>query len=160
MSAQQSLFSVQVKSYDLLFVSVLEASRPCVYRAKLEYVYSCRHGIERESLGSEFEFHCGPMSWGNTAMQVGERGLLFVRKRSGIFNEYPWHGHMVLEKIDDELYCSVHCPELWLRNDLPVVVKAASRQHPSKRNHSLVRFDVLEAYLNALIADVERDNDK
>lgn len=157
MSAQKSLFSVQVQSHDLVFVSVLESSRPCVYRAKVEHVYSCRHGITQGDLGSELEFHCGPMTWGNTALQVGERGLLFVKKRSGIFNEYPWHGHMVWEKIDDEPYLSVHCSELWLRDDVPASVKAASRQHPNKRNHSLVRFDVLEAYLNELIKDVECD---
>lgn len=160
MSANTSLFTVPVRSYDLVFVSVLESPRPCVLRAKVERIYSCRHGIKREDLGSEIEFYSGPATWGNSPLQVGERALLFIKKRSGIFNEYPWHGHMIWEKTDGEHYVSVHCPDLGLRGDLPAAVKAASHQHPTRRNYSLVKFDVLEDYLEELIRSVERDCEK
>ncbi|NTX48138.1 hypothetical protein HT749_32620 [Burkholderia cepacia] len=84
-------------------------------------------------------------------------GLLFVHEVSGIFNEYPWRGHMVLEEVDGERYAPLQFPEVWLRPDLPEAVKAASRAHPTRRNHSLVRFDVLEAHLKALIENVDRN---
>ena len=84
---------------------------------------------------------------GNVPLQIGERALLFVHQVAGVFNEYPWRGHMVLEEIDGESYAWVQMPELWLRDDLPEAVKAAAGPHPTRRNASIVRFSVLERYL-------------
>lgn len=160
MKAPQTHFFAQVESHDLVLVSVMDSPRPHVFRAKVEHIYSCRKGIMPEHLGADIEFYSGPTSWGNVPLNIGERALLFVRKLSGVLNEYPWHGHMVLMEMDDELYASVQTPELWLRDDLPATVKAVSRSDPTRRNCSLVRFDALETYLKELIGGIEINRDQ
>ncbi len=142
-------------SHDLVIVLVTGSPRPHVFRANVERIYTCRKGITPENLGSEIEFFSGPMSWGNVPLQVGERALLFVRNLSGMLNEYPWRGHMVLEEIGGELCALLQFPELWLQEDLPMAVRQAARPRPSKSNWSIVRFDVLEAYLKELIEVAE-----
>ncbi|MBN3844474.1 hypothetical protein [Burkholderia sp. Ac-20349] len=146
-----------VNSHDLVAVSVIDSPSPHVLRATVQHIYSCRHGITPDHLGTVLQFYSGPMTWGNLALEVGECGLLFVHKVSGIFNEYPWRGHMVLEEVDGERYARLQYADVWLRPNLPEAVRAASYAHPTRRNHSLVRFDVLEAYLKALIENVDRN---
>lgn len=126
------------------------------FRAKIEQIYSCGKGITPDRLGTEFEFYSGPATWGNVPLQIGERALLFVHQVSGVFNEYPWRGHMVLEEIDGESYARLQIPELWLRDDLPEAVKAAAAPHPTRRNASIVRFGALENYLKGLIEKAVR----
>jgi hypothetical protein len=155
MSTQRKFLAEKVASHDLAVVVVTGSSRPHVLRAKVEHIYSCRKGITPENLGSEIEFFSGPESWGNVPLQVGERALLFVRNLSGMLNEYPWRGHMVLEEIGGELYALLQFPELWLREDLPMAMREVARQHPAKRNWSIIRFEVLEAYLKEVIEGAE-----
>lgn len=151
MNVCESLYSAAVRMHDLVFVSVIDSPSPHVLRAKIEQIYSCGKGITPDRLGTEFEFYSGPATWGNVPLQIGERALLFVHQVAGVFNEYPWRGHMVLEEIDGESYAWVQMPELWLRDDLPEAVKAAAGPHPTRRNASIVRFSVLERYLKELI---------
>ncbi|OXJ00059.1 hypothetical protein CFB41_12735 [Burkholderia sp. AU33803] len=151
MNVSESLYSAAVRMHDLVFVSVVDSPSPHVLRAKIEQIYSCGKGITPDHLGTEFEFYSGPATWGNVSLQIGERALLFVHQVSGVFNEYPWRGHMVLEEIDGESYARLQMPELWLRDDLPEAVKAAAGPHPTRRNASIVRFSVFESYLKGLI---------
>ena len=155
MSMGRQFLSEKLASHDLVIVLITGAPRPHVFRANVERIYTCRKGITPEHLGSEIEFYSGPASWGNVPLRVGERALLFVRNLSGILNEYPWRGHMVLEETDGELYASLQFPEVWLREDVPTSVRQAARPHPAKGNWSIVRFDTLEEYLRELIEAAE-----
>ncbi|MCA7900535.1 hypothetical protein LGM39_14235 [Burkholderia cepacia] len=152
----ESLYSVAAGMHDLVVVSVIDSPSPHVFRAKIEQIYSCGKGITPDRLGTEFEFYSGPATWGNVPLQIEERALLFVHQVSGVFNEYPWRGHMVLEEIDGESYARLQIPELWLRDDLPEAVKAAAAPHPTRRNASIVRFGALENYLKGLIEKAVR----
>lgn len=152
MSEQKGLYTVAAESYDLVLVSVIDSPSPHVFRANVERIYSSGKGIALEKLGAEIMFTSGPPTWGNVALQVGERALIFVREQAGALNEYPWRGHMVLEDMDGDLGARLHVPEMWLRDDLPEAVKAAASQHPAWRNASIIKFSVLESYLKDLIA--------
>lgn len=143
-------------SHDLVTVSVTSAPRLHVLKGKIERIFSCRNGIALEHLGTEIEFVRGPISWGNTSLEINDRALLFVRSRAYIFHEYPWRGHMVLEDIDGELCAILNFPQLWLREDLPIAVRTRCHQHPSKKNQSFVPFHIIEGYLTDLIADTHR----
>ena len=151
METPKPLFSVAANMHDLVIVSVIDSPSPHLLRAKVERIYSCRRGITPDHLGATIEFYRGPTTWGNIGLEPGDRALLFVGKRSDVFNEYPWRGHMWLEDLDSEPCATVKIEELWLRDDLPESVKAASRPHPTKRNHSVIRFVEWEAYLKTLI---------
>ncbi|HHL4081303.1 hypothetical protein [Burkholderia sola] len=156
MSEKKGLYTVAAESYDLVLVSVIDSPSPHVFRAKVECVYSSGKGITPDNRGAEIVFNGGPPTWGNVALQAGERALLFVRAQAGALNEYPSRGHMVLEDMDGELGARLHVPELWLREDVPEAVKAAASQHPTWRNASIVKFSVLESYLKSLIARAGR----
>ncbi|NHV29405.1 hypothetical protein [Burkholderia sp. D-99] len=156
MSEKTGLYAVAAEQYDLVLVSVLDSPRPQVFRAQVEHLYSTGKGIAPDHLGAELEFVGGPPTWGNVPLQVGERALMFVSARSGSFGEYPWRGHMVLEEIAGGTYTRLHIPEMWLRDDLPVDVRAAASPHPTRRNASIVRFSVLERYLSDLIGKAVR----
>ncbi|ALX11142.1 hypothetical protein P350_06065 [Burkholderia cepacia JBK9] len=152
MSEKKDFYTVAAESFDLVLASVVDAPGPQVFRAKVERIYSSGKGITPDLLGAEITFTGGPPTWGNVALQVGERALMFVRVQASGLNEYPWCGHMVLEDMDGELGARLHVSELWLRDDFPEAVKAAASQHPTWRNASIVKFSVLESYLKGLIA--------
>ncbi|HIH2745572.1 hypothetical protein L3V59_13910 [Burkholderia aenigmatica] len=156
MSEKKGLYAVAAEQYDLVLVSVLDSPRPHVFRARVERVYSVGKGIAPDHLGAEIEFVGGPPTWGNVPLEVGERALMFVRTLSGLFHEHAWRGHMVLEEIAGGTYARLHIPEMWLRDELPVDVRAASSPHPTRRNASIVRFSVLERYLSDLIGKAVR----
>ncbi|VWB53920.1 hypothetical protein BLA13014_02364 [Burkholderia aenigmatica] len=156
MNEKQGLYTVAAETFDLVLIAVLDSPRPQVFRAKVERIYSTGKCITQDHLGAEIEFVGGPPTWGNVPLQVGERALMFVRALSGSFHEYPRCGHMVLEEIAGGTYTRLHVPEMWLRDDLPVDVRAAASPHPTWRNASIVRFSVLERYLSDLIGKAVR----
>lgn len=156
MSEKKGPYAIAAEQYDLVRVSVVDSPRPQVFHAKVEYIYSAGKGITQDHLGAELEFVGGPPTWGNVPLEVGERALMFVSARAGLFGEYPWHGHMVLEDIAGGTYARLQIPEMWLRDDLPVEVRAAASPHPTRRNASIVRFSVLERYLSDLVGKAVR----
>ncbi|KWC88874.1 hypothetical protein LGN20_25545 [Burkholderia cepacia] len=156
MTEKGNLYAVAVETFDLVLVSVIDSPGPQIFRAKVERIYSSGKSITPDRLGAVIEFCGGPPTWGNVPLQAGECALMFVRVQAGMLHEYPWRGHMVLEEMDGESYARLQIPELWLRDDLPGAVKAATRPHPTRRNASIVRLGVLEHYLMDLIGKSAR----
>jgi hypothetical protein len=150
MEIPKPLFSVAANMRDLVIVSVIDSPSSHLLRTKVERIDSCRRGITPDHLGATIEFYRGPPTWGNIGLEPGGRALLSVGKRSDVFNGYPWRGHIWLEDLDGAPCAALKIEELWSRDDLPESVKAAS-PHPTKGNHSAIRFAVWEVYLKALI---------
>lgn len=137
--------------HDLVLVQVTSAPRPQVLRAKIGRRYSTGKGIIYGFLNSEIEFVRSGGTWGDVALEVGEQALLFVASVSGKLYEDIWHGHMVVEDIEGSLYAIYPRKELWLSEDVPSLIRSASRQDPKRSYATAIRFDVMETYLLNLI---------
>src|SRR5450830_1267092 len=156
MSEELSFLSDKVERYDFVLVRVVGAPRPQVLRAEVERIYTSRKGIDDTSLGSEIEFVRSGGTWGDVALIVGDRAILFVKSISGELYEDAWRGHMVVEDIEGAPYAIFHHKELWLGEGVPSSIRAHSRQDPKRSYATAIRFDVMEAYLLSLIEKIEQ----
>lgn len=154
---ETKFLSAKVASHDLILVEVMCSPRSQVLRARVEHIYSARKGIDPQFLGTEIEFVRSPSNWGDVALMLGERALIFVASISGQLYEDPWHGHMIVEKIDGNTYASFPHPELWLNDKVPALIRACSRKDPKRPYATAIRFDAIEAYLSGLISEFDRD---
>jgi|GEM_PF-1276672 len=151
MKGEYVFLSDKSATYDLVMIQVVSSPRPQVLRAKLERIYSARKGIDFGCLGAEIEFIHSPANWGSVVLEVGEKAFLFVSLISGKLYEAPWHGHMVVEAVDGTMYAIFPSRELWLSEQVPEKIRVNSRQDPKRSYATMVRFDVMEAYLQSLI---------
>lgn len=151
MNGKQEFLSEKIANNDLLLVEVVGSPRPQTLCVKVERVYSTRKGDESVTLGSEIEIVSSPGTWGDTALSVGERALLFVRLISGRLYEDAWRGHMLVEEIGDCMYAIFPYRQLWSSEDVPVSIKSCSRQDPKRPYATAIRLDAMEAYLIDLI---------
>jgi hypothetical protein len=151
MNKQLDFLLDKVLKHDLVLAQVTSAPRPQVLRAKIERIYSTGKGIVYGFLNSEVEFVRSGGTWGDVALKVGEQALLFVASVSGKLYEDVWHGHMVVEDIEGSLYAIYPRKELWLSEDIPTLIRVASRQDPKRSYATAIRFDVMEEYLISLI---------
>ncbi|NBD11799.1 MULTISPECIES: hypothetical protein [Corallococcus] len=90
----------KVARHGVVQVRAVSAPRPQSLCARIEKIYVARNGIDPSCLGGEFEFVQAPSVWGNTALGVGERAVLFVSEIAGRLYEAPWRGHLVIEHIE------------------------------------------------------------
>ncbi|APC15421.1 hypothetical protein BLL42_06655 [Pseudomonas frederiksbergensis] len=156
MSRELSFLFDKVARHDLVLVNVVDAPRPQILRAKVERIYTTGKGIDSASLGSEIEFVRSGGSWGDVALAVGDKALLFVKLISGKLYEDAWHGHMVVEEIEGDLYAIFQHKELWLSEDVPSSIRECSRQDPKRPYATAIRFDIMETYLLSLIEGIEQ----
>lgn len=155
MREELGFWSDKLVANDLVLVKVVCAPRPQVLRAKVERVYSTGKGVETTFLGSEIEFVGGGGAWGNEQLAVGDRALVFVCAIGDRLYEPSWHGHMVVEEIDGDLYAIYQSKELWRLESVPLVLRECSRQDPKRPYASAIRFGVMESYLLSSIAKVD-----
>ncbi|WP_459204279.1 hypothetical protein ACQVRV_24280 (plasmid) [Ralstonia pseudosolanacearum] len=155
MSNVKSFLSDKVANCDLVMVEIVESPQPQSFRARVKRVYTARKGVDAGSLGSELEFVGGPAHWGQASLAVGDTALVFLKAISGRLYEEAWRGHMVVEQIDGDAYAVFQHRELWLSQAVPASLRYCSRQDPNRSYASVVRLDVLETYLLALIEQME-----
>jgi hypothetical protein len=149
---EAKFLSGKVGSHDLIRVSVVGSQRPQLLRAVVRRIYSARRGVDPRCFGEEIEFVRSPGHWGDVVLTVGDEALLFVASISDQLYEDPWHGHMLIDDVDGDEYASFPSRELWLRDDIPVSIRSSSRQDPKRPYATLIRLDVMEAYLGELIS--------
>lgn len=147
--------SAKVAGYDLVMIKVFSSTPPQYFRARVGRVYTARKGVDAGWLGSEIQFVGAPSNWGQVPLAVGDSALLFIKFISGQLYEDSWRGHMVVEEIDGDLYAIFQHRELWLSKDVPSSIRDCSRQDPKRPYATAIRFDAIEAYLLALIEQVE-----
>ncbi|AXW63844.1 hypothetical protein CJO94_18680 (plasmid) [Ralstonia solanacearum] len=150
-----SFLSDKVASCDLVMAKIVDSPRQQSFRARVTRVYAARKGVDTGVLGTEIEFVGGPPHWGQVSLAVGDTALVFLKSISGLLYEDAWRGHMLVEQIGDEVYAIFQHRELWLSTDVPLSIRNFSRQDPKRPYASAVRLDVLEAYLLALIEQVD-----
>jgi hypothetical protein len=158
MSAGQRFLSGKVESRDLILLRVVGSPSPQALRAKLERIYSARKGIDRKCLGKEIEFVRSPGNWGDVALQVGERALVFIFGVSYRFYEDAWRGHLIFEEINGNLFAICQHKELWLCEGVPEVIRTCSNQDAKRPYVTAIKFEVLEKYLIDLIEDIDSNN--
>jgi hypothetical protein len=151
MNKQPDFLLDKVLRHDLVLVHVTGAPRPQVLRAKIGRIYSTGEGVVRSFLNSEVEFIRSGGTWGDVALKVDEQALLFVKSISGKLYEDPWHGHMIVEDIEGDLYAIYPRKELWLSDDVPTLIRESSRQDPKRSYATAIHFDVMEEYLLGLV---------
>ncbi|MGC5935123.1 hypothetical protein LDP04_25070 [Ralstonia pseudosolanacearum] len=155
MSNVKSFLSDKVANCDLVMVEIVGSPQPQSFRARVERVYAARKGVDAGLLGSELEFVGGPAHWGQASLAVGDTALVFLKSISGRLYEEAWHGHMVVEQIDGDAYAVFQHRELWLSPGVPASLRYCLRQDPNRPYASVVRLDVLETYLLALIEQMD-----
>ena len=158
MNSSGSFLSSKVKSRDLLLLHVLSSPSPQRLRAKVERVYSTRKGVDQKCLGKEIEFVRSPGNWGDVALVVGERALVFISSISNTFYEDAWHGHLIVEEGERGLFAVFPQKELWLCEDVPEIIRACSSQDVKRSYATAIQFEILEKYLIALIEETDRGN--
>ncbi|WP_397458933.1 hypothetical protein AB3464_03155 [Pseudomonas asplenii] len=147
----------KILAYDLVLVDVTEAPEPQVLRARVRRVYSSGKGIDSNFLDLEIEFVQAGRAWGNMILDVGDHAFLFVRRlASGLLHENFWHGHMIVEEIEGDLYAIFQHKEMWLNKNIPPLLRENSRPDPKRSHTTAVRFDVVESYLLSLIEKAGR----
>lgn len=145
----------KVLSYGVVLIDVVDSPRPQVLKARVEKVYSARHGVEHGFLSREIEFVCSPGTWGNVSLVVGERAILFISKTHNVLYENSWRGHMVVEEIDAVQYAIFPHKELWLSEEVPLEIRSGARQDPNRSYATAICLDVVECYLLKLIGRAE-----
>ena len=155
MSSSQRFLSRKVESHDLILLHVVSSPSPQVLRAKVERIYSVRRGIDLKCLEKEIEFVRSPGSWGDVALEVGERALVFISIVSDKYYEDAWRGHMIVEEKNGNLFAIYQHKELWLCEDVPEMIRACSEQDTKRPFATAIRFEVLEDYLIDLIASTD-----
>jgi hypothetical protein len=140
----------KVESYDLALVKIVGVPGPQVLRAFVEKIYTAKKGMSLNFLGKEIDFVSSPGHWGNVALNVGDRAIVFLKSITGQLYEDPWKGHLILEDIDGVTYASFQERELWLRDEVPDTIRINSRQDPLRSYATAIRFDIFEKYLTYL----------
>jgi hypothetical protein len=158
MSAGQRFLSGKVESRDLILLRVVGSPSPQVLRAKVERIYSARKGIDRKCLGKEIEFVRSPGNWGDVALEVGERALVFISGISDNLYEDAWRGHLIVEEVNGNLFAIYQHKELWLCEGVPEIIRACSSQDAKRPYATAIQFEALENYLIDLIEDIDRSN--
>lgn len=155
MSSSQRFLSGKIESRDLILLHVVSSPNPQVLRARVERIYSARKGIDQKCLGKEIEFVRSPGNWGDVALEVGERALVFISIVSDKFYEDAWRGHMIVEEIKGKLFAIYQHKELWLCEEIPDIIKACSEQDTKRPYATAIQFEILENYLIDLIENTE-----
>ncbi|MNM75531.1 hypothetical protein D3C81_873220 [compost metagenome] len=151
MSPTRGFLAEKVENYDLVLLHVVSSPRPQVLRATVERIYSARNGIDQGYIGKEIEFVRSPGNWGDAALEVGERALVFISIVSDEFYEDAWRGHMIVEEIQGDLFAIYQHRELWLCEEVPEMIRACSQQDPKRPYATAIRLGMLEAYLIDLV---------
>jgi hypothetical protein len=153
-SSEQGPFLItRVSDHDTVLLEVKSEPQPQSLRAKLLRVYSGGRGLGGARAGDEIEFVHGPSTWGNTAMQVGEKAVVFLRPISGRLYEHCWRGHMLIEDIAEIPHAIF--PHLGVTTD-PASFASRAVQDPKRPYARAIPLAELEAYLLDLIARVEK----
>lgn len=152
MSEEGPFLITKVTDYDTVLLDVKSEPEPQSLRAKLLKVYSSGKCLGGAHPGDEIEFVHGPSTWGNTAMQVGERAIVFLRPISGRLYENSWRGHMLIEDISGVPHAIF--PHLKVSTD-PASFASRAVQDPKRPHARAIPLAELETYLLDLIAKVE-----
>jgi len=135
--------------------STLELGR--MYRVK--YLFRQRYFMEGVK---RLDFVRGGSTFGDVPNFEGEIGFLFLSNLNERVYQCHWQGHIPIERYDGELWCVLYNVRLWLDMDVPQVIldnyKPSHHRLDKDGNSldSLVRFEVLEAYLMELIAELDQ----
>lgn len=149
MNEPSKFLTDKVAAGDAVLLAVTARPRPQTLRARLLRIYStskCMHG---HAVGDDIEFVHAPSSWGNTALQVGEQGIVFLSSISGRLYEDAWRGHMVIEEIEGIAHAIF--PHLVVSTDASSPSSRAI-QDPKRAYARAIALDDLERYLRELVA--------
>lgn len=155
MSETKAFLSEHVANNDLVIAEILGEPQPQSYTAKLKKIYTARKGVKTIWLGSDIDFVGGIGTWGQETLNVGETAVIFLRSISGQLYESSWRGHMVIEEINGVSYAVFQYKELWLSKYVSESLRVHAQQDPKRSYASVIRFDVLEAYLLDLIKQAD-----
>ncbi|KAB8053541.1 hypothetical protein GCN74_25270 [Janthinobacterium sp. FT14W] len=156
MSPARGFLAEKVENHDLVLLHVVSSPRPQVLRATIQRIYSAKRGIDQRYIGKEIEFVRSPGNWGDVALEVGERALVFISMVSDRFYEDTWRGHMIIEEIQGDLFAIYQHRELWLCEEVPEAIRACSQQDPKRPYATAILFGILEAYLIELIENSQQ----
>ena len=151
MTTKGKFLAEKVASRDLVLLRVVGSPDRQVLRAKIEKIYSARHGIEGKRVGEELDFVCSAGTWGDVPLAQGERSLVFLYAHNGKFYEDPWRGHLIVEDIAGQTYGIYPHKQLWLAPDVPDEIKSHAIPDPARAQASAIVFTALESYLAGLI---------
>lgn len=141
----------KTRNHDVIIIRILRSLGNQLLVGSVEDIYSARKGIKWSDLGSEIEFICSPGTWGDVALVVGDRAILFVSLISGKLYEDAWRGHMLIEEIEKDNYVIFPHRELWLNEDVPAEIRAGAREDPRRPYATAIRFDAMDSYLRNLL---------
>ena len=148
---EKGFLSKKLLRNDLVLVSVTESVGPQLIRARIEKIYSSGKAISNNDLGKVIEFVHGPPHWGQVALTVGNRALLFLSSISGQLYEDAWNGHLLLECIGDDEYTIYRKKELWTDKEIPDEIRSASIRYPMRSNATAIRFEQFNHYIKNLV---------
>lgn len=111
-------------------------------RARVEAVYSTRHGLSDRDLGRTIQFLGQPTTWGNLALRDGERAVIFLRSHDGGLGEYPSNGHCVIEEMNGEDFVVFRLGDAYFTD-----VEPADAAEQPQTGWPAVRLSVVEARL-------------
>ncbi|GAA0659985.1 hypothetical protein GCM10010193_08590 [Kitasatospora atroaurantiaca] len=142
----------KVECNDLIRVVITESPGSQLLRATVEEVYSAR--VFDVGPGAQIEFIGKPAHFGQVALDVGERALLFISRISGRWYEDSWAGDLPVEEIDGALYALYRHPYAAIRASevVPAELRDSCRPHPDRSTTTCFDFAVMESYLKGLIA--------
>ena len=126
-----------------------------VYRTR--YLFADRFVAQRHR---RIEFIGGGATFGEIPNYAGEVGFLFLRHLNDRIYQGSWHGHVPVQRHDDELWCVLY--SLTLREDEDIPAAIAGQWKPGNRVDrkgqpfdTWVRFEAMERYLRELVAKLD-----
>jgi len=162
-SLKQNLLE-RLELYDMVLARVSKYAQQSgvielgkIYRTR--YLFKNRYFAQGIKL---LDFIGGGSVYGDVSNHSGEIGLLFLSNHHDSVTQRTWQGHIPIERYDGELWCVLYNVRLWLDTDVPQVIldnyKPSVHRLDKDGNSldSLVRFEVLEAYLMELITELDQ----
>jgi hypothetical protein len=163
LSLKENLLA-RLKSYDMVLARIPQFAQQQgivdlgkVYRTR--FLFTDRYF----SIGvKQINFVGGGGAFGDISNCRGEIGFLFLNNRNDRVYQCHWQGHIPIERHDGELWCVLYNVRLWLKMEAPQVIMDNYKPSPHRLDKdgnaldSLVRFEVLEAYLMELIAELDQ----
>lgn len=127
-------------------ISKIIESTICVAKLR-ELLYVKSLGSESELLRNPVKFVRAGAGWGNKQLESGQTALVFLRWNAGKLTEYPWRGHLVIEKINGVQCGLFQWPELWNHAELPTLIRENSMPAPGQSGMTAIKYDALKHYL-------------
>ena len=155
MSVTKPFLAEKVIGQAVLLLAITDAPRAQVLVGRVEKLYSMGGVFSASPVGTDIEFVRSPGHWGDVPLEPKQRAIVFLTKASGRLYEVPWRGHLLLEQIEGVEHAIVQVPELWLIKEVPPALRELARPDPKRGYASAVRFDVMQAYLEELIAHAD-----